>query len=150
MKKKSVKGFITIEYALLLPVILLLYTVLVSVALYWYDQCILQTDVYLLCIESLEQSDSSEKISLVKKKQEQLYREKYLGVSELRTNYLIDRNELNINGEGSMPNLLTGIGTLHGVWSLQAEGRIRTENPADTLRLCKENLRRLQNILPEE
>lgn len=150
MRKKKVKGFITIEYALMLPVFLMLYTVLVSVALYWYNQCILQTDVYLLCIESLEEPDSSEKIKQVKNKQEQLYGEKYLGVSGLQTNYLVEKNELKITSEGTMPNLLTGIGGFHGAWSLQAEGRIGTENQEDTLRSCKEALKKLQNILPGE
>lgn len=150
MKKKKVKGFITIEYALLLPVILLLYTVLISVALYWYNQCILQTDVRLLCIESLEKTDSMEKIARIKNKREQLYREKYLGVSDLQTSYLIERNELKITAEGTMPNLLTGIGHFRGAWSLRAESRIKTADSSDTLRLCKQALEKLQNILPEE
>lgn len=150
MKKKKVKGFITIEYALLLPVILLLYTVLISVALYWYNQCILQTDVCLLCIESLEKTDSMEKIARIKNKREQLYREKYLGVSDLQTSYLIERNELKITAEGTMPNLLTGIGHFRGAWSLRAESRIKTADSSDTLRLCKQALEKLQNILPEE
>lgn len=150
MRKKKVKAFITIEFALLIPVILLFYTVLVYVVLYWYNQCILQTNMYLLCMESIKEQDSEQKLIFIKDKQHQLYNEKYILISELETEFCIRKKELSVTTSGTMSNLLEGTGLLHKAWKLQAQGSIKTTSPAQTLHLCKEGIKFLHNIVPEE
>lgn len=150
MRKKKVKAFITIEFALLIPVILLFYTVLIYVVLYWYNQCILQTNMYLLCMESIKEQDSEQKLIFIKDKQHQLYNEKYIFISELETEFCIRKKELSVTASGTMSNLLEGTGLLHKAWKLQAQSSIKTTSPAQTLHLCKEGIKFLHNIVPEE
>lgn len=150
MKKKKVKGFITVEFALLIPVILLIYTVLFCAVLYWYDECILQTNMYLLCMESLEQQGSTQKLAFVKDKQRQLYNEKYILVSELESSYRIQKNELHVSSTGNLPKILKGIDQSQKTWELYAQSSVKVSSAADILRLCREGIELWQNFVPEE
>ncbi len=48
---KKVGAFVTVEYALLLPVILIVYSFLIYISIYQYDACLLQNDAYFYALE---------------------------------------------------------------------------------------------------
>ena len=43
---KKIDAFVTVEYALLLPVILFVYCFLIYISIYQYNVCLLQNDAY--------------------------------------------------------------------------------------------------------
>lgn len=48
---KQVSAFVTVEYALLLPVIVVVYSFLIYISIYQYDTCLAQNDAYFYAIE---------------------------------------------------------------------------------------------------
>lgn len=148
--KKQISGFITIEYSLLLPSILLLYTCLVGIAFYQYNQCILHTNVYLLGSEgtALYQTDAEDKLQALQQREESLYHSKYLLVENLQTRYEIKGNELKIIGTGNMFPI--SIGNKKRVWNLYAACSVTATDPMDTLRLCKTMITWMQKKQDQE
>lgn len=49
MKKEE--GFVTVEFALLIPVLYFIYAILIQVCMYQYNACLLQTDQYFEAME---------------------------------------------------------------------------------------------------
>lgn len=78
-EKKAVDGFVTIEYTLLIPVLLIFYTFLICMGLYQYNECLLRTNMYLLGCEGarLFEKEVSSKIEILQNVQERLYYDKY-------------------------------------------------------------------------
>ena len=138
MRKKTVGAFVTIEYTLLIPVLLLLYTCLIYMGLFLQNRCVLQANVYMLGVEAsrFTATDPAEKVARLQEKEGQLYH-KYILAEELYNTYQIRGNFIYIRSNGQMANpfSVTGIGA--DTWNLSAECQSTTISPVDTLRLCK-------------
>ena len=138
-EKKAVDGFVTIEYTLLIPVLLIFYTFLICMGLYQYNECLLRTNMYLLGCEGarLFEKEVSSKIEILQNVQERLYYDKYLLVEDIRTVYSVKGNHIEIHGNGKMPNPLAVLGIGEDNWELSAVCDADVINAAETLRLCK-------------
>ena len=123
MRKKNVKAFVTIEYSLLLPVLLLLFTFLVYIGVYLHNQCVLQTNVYLLAVKGAraEAESIGERIAHLQEQEKMLYKNKYLLAENIQTNYSAQRNKLVITGSGQMVNPFFASGTGGAMWQMFAE-----------------------------
>lgn len=150
--KKHVNGFITIEYTLLIPLLLMLYTFLVCMGLYQYNQCVLRTNIYLLGVESLElaDEDATAKITALKKIEKQLYYDKYILTENLQTVYSARGNHIAISGSGTMFNSLAEWGIGEENWYLEASCAVNTVNAAEIMRLCKTVYNIAQETLSKE
>lgn len=148
---KKLDAFVTIEYSLLLPVILTLFTMLVCIGLYLHNQCVLQTNVYILSIEGarLNVDDEEQRIMLLQKKETELYNDKYILAEDMQTTYQIKGNEIAITGGGRMVNPFSLFGMGESAWELSAESKANVINPSETLRVIK-NVRNLLEKLPLE
>lgn len=149
---KQVKGFITVEFSLLIIIIFIVYSFLISIGVYMYNQCVLQTNGGLLAVEGISMlaKDSDEKMSVLRQKESHLYREKYIFVEEPEITYSVSGNEVVIQGEGRVenPTALWGIGDEE--WSFQTKWEVDTINPKNTLRLCKRLIKLGKWVMTEE
>lgn len=121
--KRYMKGSVTIEYTLLLPVLLLVYTFLIFMALFQYNHCLLTTNLYLIGNQGMElaKQDGEEKSRMLKEKEERLYYEKYILAEDLLTTYSIKGNHIEIVGTGEMVNGLNVWGIGEDKWKLYAK-----------------------------
>ncbi len=137
--KKYVEAFVTVEYTLLVAVILLIYSFLLGIGVFMYNQCILQSNVRILALEGMTMVslDSDQKITNLQRKEDRLYSEKYLFTEQMFTAYNIDGNNISIEGWGYMNSPISVLGVGEEQWLLQASCEEAAVSPADTLRLCK-------------
>ena len=151
MRKQTVGAFVTIEYTLLIPVLLFLYTFLIYMGLFLHNRCVLQANAYLLGVEGshLTVTDPAEKVARLQEKERQLYH-KYILAEELSCTYQVRGNYIYISSNGQMVNpfSLAGIGA--DIWSLNADCQTITISPADTLRLCKAGRNFLKGLSDKE
>ena len=150
--KKEVDGFVTIEYTLLIPVLLVLYTFLVYIGMYQYNQCLLRTNVYILGTEGVHfmNVEASSKAAMLQEIEDQLYYDKYLLAEELQTDYSVRGNHIEICGSGKMTNPFAVLSLGEDDWELNASCEVETISSAETLRLCKVIRKTLQETLSEE
>lgn len=150
--KKYVGGFITIEYTLLIPVLLVLYTFLVCIGLYQYNQCVLRTNIFLLGVEGSELAgeDAAAKITALKEIEQQLYYDKYILTENLQSSYAARGNHIEIIGSGTMFNSLAGWGIGEENWNLKASCEVNAVNAAEVLHMCKTAYNIVQKELEEE
>ncbi len=137
--KKYIKGSVTIEYTLLLPILLVVYTFLIAVALFQYNQCLLATNLYLVGNQGMElaRQDGENKIRVLKEKAASLYHEKYIMVEDVQTTYSIKGNHVEIVGIGKMRNLLNAVGIGEESWELYAKCEQDVLDATNILRLYK-------------
>ena len=149
---KSVGGFVTIEYTLLIPVLLVLYTFLICMGLYQYNSCILRTNISILGTEGaqLAKDSATTKLAKLKEKEAQLYYDKYLLAIGMQTTYSIQGDRIEIIGEGQMTNPLTVFGIGEENWQLSAVSERIAVDPTEVLRLSKTLYKAAQEILVEE
>lgn len=141
-------AFITIEYTLLLPVLLLLYTFLIYIGIYQYDQCILQTNMYLLGSKgaALYIETPEEKLQCLQEIEQHLYYDKYLLAEQLQTAYSVKGNRIQLNGSGKVFHPLSVFGLGGTYWELHAKSEATAASGANILRLCKQAKNLIKDI----
>ncbi len=149
--RKELGGFITVEYTCLIGVIFLIYCFLLSVGLFWYNQCILQSNVKMLALEGLHMADydAEEKTEALQQKEKRLYHEKYLFAEEVSCSRKIIGNYIRITGKGFVGNTLYSMGIGDKRWKLSHSCDVVALQSADTLRMCKHILDLGEDLLPE-
>jgi hypothetical protein len=150
--KKCMKGSVTIEYTLLLPILMVVYTFLVVVALFQYNQCLLETNLYLIGNQGMElaRQDGEGRITVLKSKAARLYQEKYIMVEDVRTMYSVKGNHVEIVATGKIRNPLNFIGLGEEVWELYAKCEQEVLDTTSILRLYKNIRDRLQSQIQKE
>ena len=151
-EKMMVDAFVSIEYTLLVPVLFVLYAFLICIGIYQYNQCILQTNMYLLGIESTRFTDETHQnqIDKLQEIEKNLYYDKYLGVFDIETIYSIKRNQLELTGLGKINNILSKFGVGEQEWKIRASCKVDMINPVETVKLCKTAYRIYQKVWWEE
>ncbi len=139
MKNKELEAFVTIEYTLLIPVLLLLYTSLIGMGIYLHNRCVLQTNTFLLAVEAarIDFQEGALEGGLLQGKAEQLYNNKYLLAVDLENTLRMVGNNIEITSSGQMVNPLSLIGIGKQMWNFSAESKVNVISPVNTLRLCK-------------
>lgn len=135
---KKVDAFVTIEYTLLLPVLLMLYTFLIYIGLYQYNQCIMQNNVCLLALEGYHKNYAAEEFKPLYQMEEELNADKYILGENIRTQYEIRRGKLRISSQGELTNPLSKLGLGQAQWELRGACEVSCVQPTQFLRLSKE------------
>ena len=152
MKRREVKAFVTIEYSLLLPGILIMFTCLIYMGLYLHNQCVLQTNTYILSVEGarVDGDTAEQRIGSLQRKELDLYNNKYILAEDMKTTYQLQGNKIAISGSGRMANPFSILGLGEEVWTLSTEREFYLSSPADTLRLIKRVCGILENLPSKE
>ena len=137
--KKYLKGSVTIEYTLLLPVLLAVYTFLIAMAIYQYNECLLMSNLYIIGNQRMELArlDGEEQVNLLKGRTARLYYEKYILVEVMQTKYSIKRKHIEITGIGKMRNPLAVIGIGNEEWTIRARCEQDVLDAVGVLRVYK-------------
>ncbi len=149
--RKRVNGFITVEYTLLISVLIIMYGLMIGIGLFMYNQCIMHSNTCILTVESLHTSamDAARKITYLQQVEENLYQDKYLFASHLQTSYDIKGDRICIEGQGRMYNPLNAFGIGQVEWGFYVPKQVTAISPQDILRLCKRLLTIKEDIMIE-
>lgn len=142
---RRIEAFVTIEYSLLLPGIMAVFTMLVCMGLYLHNQCVLQTNIYILSIEGagMYAEKAEQRLTSLQKKEAGLYKEKYILAEDMQTVYRLRGNSIVISGSGRMTNPFGIFGIGETSWELKAESDVYVISPCETLRLIKNTFKLL-------
>ena len=148
---RRVEAFVTIEYSLLLPGIMAVFTMLVCMGLYLHNQCVLQTNIYILSIEGagMYAEKAEHRLTSLQKVEAELYKEKYILAEDMQTAYRLRGNNMVITGSGRMANPFWVFGVGEMSWELKAESNVNVISPCETLRLIKNILNLLDKATGE-
>lgn len=144
MKKKEIAAFITVEYTLLLPILIMMYGFLIYMGLFMYNRCILQTNAYLLNTESVE---SIEKNGILKI--QEIEEQKILLAENVSFQIGMQQGKMHIKGAASMSNPFYKAGIGKEYWELSVYSESDVINPVNILRLCKAATRALGKAVEE-
>lgn len=138
-KTMMIDAFVSIEYTLLIPVLFVLYGFLIGIGIYQYNQCILQTNMYILGIVATEFSTETpqNQIEKLQEIETQLYYDKYFGGFDIRTVYSLKGSQLEVTGFGNINNISNIFGVGQNKWEIRASCKVDMMNSVDTLRLWK-------------
>lgn len=132
MRKKELDAFITVEYTLMLPMLVLVYAFLIYMGLFMYNRCILQANTYLLSILASESMDK-DAIERV----ERITQQKLLFSDDVVYEIQMRQNRCYISGRTCMSSPLGAMGIGSEYLELTAHSEAVRRSPANILRLCK-------------
>ncbi|MBR4059244.1 MAG: hypothetical protein IKK03_05320 [Lachnospiraceae bacterium] len=149
---KRIDAFVTIEYSLLLPGIMAVFTMLVCMGLYLHNQCVLQTNIYILSIEGagMYADNAEHRLTSLQKIEAGLYKEKYILTEDMQTAYRLRGNNIIITGSGKMANPFWVFGVGEMSWKLNAESNVNIISPCETLLLIKSAFKLVDRATGEE
>lgn len=151
MKKRDIEAFVSVEYSLLLPAILLLYCFLICIGVFLHNQCVLQTNMYILSIEGAEVNvEGQAVIDDLRDKEQKLSKSKYILMEGKEINYSIRGNRLVITADAEMDNIFRKFGIGNGNWKFYAESEAWVYSPGVMLRQMKSVCERIDEIMREE
>ena len=139
------KGYFTVEVALLFPVVFFIYVFILYIGFYQYDRCLLEQDCMRVALKgSIAQRYGNEK-ALQTMKQADMEREmqKYLGLYIEEPEFSAGRGLVSVKMDASLcfpfSNLLLGFE--NDIWEIHTDVETVGQDPVFYIRLCNRLLR---------
>lgn len=133
-----VSASVTIEYTLLLPVLLLVYFFLICVGLYQYNRCIFQENMRLIAVEALHTSaDGEALINSLQAKESGLLVNKYLLAGQVHMEYKKTGRSLYAFGSMEQINPFSALGIGADSWTVESSIRVTPLKRQEFLRFMK-------------
>lgn len=139
-----IKGYFTVEAALVLPMVLWIYQLLIYIMFYQYDRCILEQDIGILAFrgtllqeEEMEERHFHNNKILQDIQKENIYLDKYILFQQDGIRIRLDGNKVSISGEGSLKTDIP--------WTVKAAYENRKIHPALFIRTCRKLMNRKDN-----
>ncbi|MCM1087962.1 MAG: pilus assembly protein [Muribaculaceae bacterium] len=144
MYKKTVKGYMTIEAAFIVPWVIFLIVFLIYVSFYFYDKCVLFQDAYTVCFRGSIQKEEGSAAAYVQNHLSEQFGRKYFGVGSVYGEVERSGKSLKVSGRCSIkiPFRVFKDGKGNGEWEIQTEAKAQIINPTKVIRRCRmaENL----------
>lgn len=145
--RKRVPGYLTLEFTLLVPVLLLVYMALTEAALLLYDQCLLQENAEILLLQSVR--DWEEGLL-----EEGRFQSHVSGIADYKYLFLQDTEAectkngavLTVTVRGELLNVFHAVGLGEEYWELEAKASETLLNRKEMMRM----IRRIRTALEEE
>lgn len=137
MKKNSQNssdpgGYLTTEAAMIVPLIIILYCILIYLCFYQYDRCLLAQDSYLVCLEISGRKENREQAHAA------LNRAKYFMLSDLQEAVRIDGRQVNMEGNaGILPQVFTEHSMMPENWRMSFSAAAAANDPPKDVRLYR-------------
>lgn len=136
--RKRIPGYLTLEFTLVLPALLLVYMALIEAALLLYNRCLLQENAEILLLQTVR--DWEEGLL-----GEELFQDRVTGLADYKYLFLQDRSAscqksgmtLTVTVRGSLYNVFHAIGLGEAYWDLQAEASETLLNRKDMMRMIR-------------
>lgn len=135
MQRRQVDGYMTVEAALILPMVLCIYVILIYTGYFLYDRCVATQDAYVLCFRESIHKDSSlwsyPDGSVVRDQENAQVGDKYLAVKGCSTEVTTERAMIRYSGEGSVAPPLFGDSPImpENIWTFRYGMSARHTDP---------------------
>lgn len=139
MKKKN--AYFTVEAALVLPISMGAFLLIIFLFVFQYDRCLLEQDVGLLTLyaATLEAQDETEAVMLIRSRASELSREKYVAWETERLWITVEKGGVRIEGEGKLTFPLPewNLFNKDNVWSAKISRGSTRVAPTDFIRIYR-------------
>lgn len=136
--KRRVDGYLTLEFTLLLPVLLLVYMVLTEAALYLYNRCLLQENAEILLLQTVRDwEEGSLDEEHFQSHVDGLADWKYLFLQESSAECKKNGAVLTVTVRGRMYNVFHALGLGEAYREIEAAAAGTLINRKETLRMIK-------------
>ncbi|MBR4983350.1 MAG: pilus assembly protein [Lachnospiraceae bacterium] len=137
MDKRGKKAYMTIEAALVFPIVLSGIIFVIYLGFYLYNASVIRQMSYIAALRGsqLTQANSSQIKKYVEEQLQQLGKEKILGEGELVQDIVISFNEIKVKVEMKMEvPLMEGIPFVNRLWRIESEAKAGRINPVGIIR----------------
>ncbi len=137
---QEANGYFTVEAAMVFPVALGTVLFIVYMLIFQYDRCLLEQDMGALALwgSRVRAESSAELRSLIQKKTNEIYKDKYAVWKMLVLDVKLENNRFTATGKGQLAFPVPGMNfwNRENVWTAEAEYRFWRILPTDFVRLC--------------
>ncbi len=137
---QEANGYFTVEAAMVFPVALGTVLFIVYMLIFQYDRCLLEQDMGALALwgSRVRAESSAELRSLIQKKTNEIYKDKYAVWKMLVLDVKLENNRFTATGKGQLAFSVPGMNfwNRENVWTAEAEYRFWRILPTDFVRLC--------------
>ncbi|MCD8069071.1 MAG: pilus assembly protein [Lachnospiraceae bacterium] len=140
--RKRMGGYLTLEFTLLLPVLIMVFLLLTEAGLYFYNRCLLRENAQILALQ-LAQEDSGLTQESLSDYVSGLEQYKYLLLREVQTGCSRTGNRVTVSISGKMYNLCSAAGIGDTYLTLEETASCQSMDKAGILGTIRAVKRRL-------
>jgi len=100
VSSKVCKGYFTVEAALIFPIVLWIYLMLIELVIFQYDRCIQEQDIGILAFRGALMLEEEKEQVLRTLQENNIYKDKYVLFQQDAPHILLDKNRISVKGEG--------------------------------------------------
>lgn len=138
---KRLRAYLTVEAALVIPLVISVLTMTVFLFVYQYDRCLMEQDMGMLALYAgtLATEDMNEMKKQIVRRAAERYTDKYLFWTQEKIDINVRKDRVEIVGEGSAAMPLPEWNLLNSQkgWSAKVIRRMSRLSPADFIRLAR-------------
>lgn len=157
-QKLRIKGYMTVEAAFVMPMVLCVFVMLIYTSFYLYDRCVFKQDAFILCFrESIRKEEGAPRVdpSYMQQGEARQFENKYFAVNNLETSAKAMGKKAVFQGSARV--LPTSFGSYFlmpkSIWRLTFYGSARKTDPPWSIRsyrrktyVVKKGLKALESI----
>lgn len=138
-KRRRTEGYLTVEAALLLPLVIGVIVYVIYFQLFWYNRCLMDQETAMTAVRAV-QVDSADMETVqqeIMKWREGFLTDRYVGWEKEKSVLTTRLNELSVSEKGSLklPNIL---------WSAETTFDVSGVNASVFLRSCRKIMLRME------
>lgn len=149
MKIQQAEGYLTVEAALILPMLIAAILFVIYILVFQYDRCLLEQDLGAMALwgSSVEEEDTRNLEEMAKERMRALYRDKYVAWEFMNLQARLEKNCFAAEGSGrlALPAFAFSQWSDGGIWRTGTTYEYRRLSPVAFIRLC----RGLKNLVQE-
>lgn len=139
--KNTLHGYMTVEAALLMPIVWFSVFFIIFAGFFQYDRCIAEQDGKRIVMRASEmrEKDEAKVIRKVMEKGELAGKKKLLFSNAVRADLYMSKDEAKIKMGGKIITVLDGLvrGSMPGVFTYAAEYGVEKYDPVGFIRICR-------------
>lgn len=134
-------AYLTVEAALVLPIMITIILFIVYMLLFQYDRCLLEQDLGAMALwgSSVEEEDGKSLEEMARERMRALYKDKYAAWSFTSLEARLEKNRFAARGSAHLALPIWDMGKWRNesIWRTEAEYGYRRLSPAAFIRLCR-------------
>ena len=138
---KRLDAYMTVEAALVFPVVMGSILFVIYAMLFQYDRCLLEQDTGAIALwgSLAEAADTAELESKIQKRMSEMYRDKYMMWRFQTLEASLDKNRFSVNGAGQLSFPFAGLNYWGSgnTWGVQAGYGYNRLEPVTFIRICR-------------
>ncbi|MCD8325552.1 MAG: pilus assembly protein [Lachnospiraceae bacterium] len=123
--RRRMGGYLTLEFTLLLPVLIMVFLLVTEAGLYFYNRCLLRENAQILALQLIQEETASLTEEGLSDHVSGLAQYKYLLLREVQTRYSKDGSGISVTISGKMYNFCSAAGIGDTYLTLQEEATCR-------------------------